>query len=212
MADTLPKSVGRILLASFKTIGTQTLEEGTSANTRDNNKKARTKIQRTGTILGLLSGDSDKDDPTREEFAQDPNADDDSGMSFDTKVLHNLDTTDGRADYRQSSVPINLRVQCLKKKFYFHFQDYIDLIIWKVQFLDRHHLLIKFGSVDGAVSRNTDSHPSFLAVYNMETTEIVAFYQFVKKMMASLPFSCQSQSPSPYFDQSLFRFDEKVWF
>ncbi|XP_060197461.1 light-mediated development protein DET1 isoform X7 [Lycium barbarum] len=84
-----------------------------------------------------------------------------------------------------------MRVQCLKKKFYFHFQDYIDLIIWKV-------------------SRNADSHPSFFAVYNMETTEIVAFYQFVKKMMASLPFSCQSQSPSPYFDQSLFRFDEKL--
>uniref|UniRef100_A0A453I7V3 Uncharacterized protein n=1 Tax=Aegilops tauschii subsp. strangulata TaxID=200361 RepID=A0A453I7V3_AEGTS len=30
-----------------------------------------------------------------------------------------------------------LRVQHLKKKFYFHFQDYVDLIIWKVQFLDR---------------------------------------------------------------------------
>lgn len=158
-----------------------------------------------------------------------------------------------------------MRVQCLKKKFYFHFQDYIDLIIWKVQFLDRHHLLIKFGSVDGGVSRNADSHPSFFAVYNMETTDILAFYQnsadelyflfelfsdhfhvssrsslhmnfmsshsnnihaleqlrctknkatsfpqFVKKMMASLPFSCQSQSPSPYFDQSLFRFDEKL--
>ncbi|BAS72289.1 Os01g0392800, partial [Oryza sativa Japonica Group] len=25
-----------------------------------------------------------------------------------------------------------LRVQHLKKKFYFHFQDYVDLIIWKV--------------------------------------------------------------------------------
>ncbi|KHN35102.1 Light-mediated development protein DET1 [Glycine soja] len=34
--------------------------------------------------------------------------------------------------------------------------------------------------------------------------------QFVKKMLASLPFSCQSQSPSPYFDQSLFRFDDKL--
>ncbi|KAF6156810.1 hypothetical protein GIB67_033279 [Kingdonia uniflora] len=134
-----------------------------------------------------------------------------------------------------------------------------------VQFLDRHHLLIKLGSVDGGVQRNTDLHRAFLAIYNMETTEIVAFYensadelyqlfekfsdhfhttlrnasymnfisshsnnihaleqlrviknkassfpQFVKKMMASLPFSCQSQSPSPYFDQSLFRFDEKV--
>jgi len=139
------------------------------------------------------------------------------------------------------------------------------LIIWKVQFLDRHHLLIKFGSVEGVVSRNADQHPAFFAVYNMETTEIVAFYQnsaedlyhlfeqycdhfhstsrnslymnfisshsnnihaleqlrsiknkatsssqFVKKMLGSLPFSCQSQSPSPYFDQSLFRFDEKL--
>ncbi|KAL5747027.1 hypothetical protein ACOSP7_024021 [Xanthoceras sorbifolium] len=158
-----------------------------------------------------------------------------------------------------------VRIQCLKKKFYFHFQDYVDLIIWKVQFLDRHHLLIKFGSVDGGVLRNADHHPAFFAVYNMETTEVVAFYQnsadelyflferfcnhfhatsrnsmymnfisshsnniyaleqlrsiknkagnfsqFVKKIMASLPFSCQSQSPSPYFDQSLFRYDEKL--
>ncbi|KVH31636.1 De-etiolated protein 1, Det1 [Cynara cardunculus var. scolymus] len=158
-----------------------------------------------------------------------------------------------------------MRIQSLKKKFYFHFQDYVDLIIWKVQFLDRHHLLIKFGSVDGAVSRNADNHPAFFAVYNMESTEIIAFYQmssdelywlfeqfsdhfhvpsksppymnfisshsnnihaleqlrssknkatsfslFVKKVLASLPFNCQSQSPSPYFDQSLYRFDEKL--
>ncbi|KAK0607886.1 hypothetical protein LWI29_022011 [Acer saccharum] len=158
-----------------------------------------------------------------------------------------------------------VRIQCLKKKFYFHFQDYVNLIIWKVQFLDRHHLLIKFGSVDGGVSRNADQHPAFFAVYNMETTEVVAYYQnsadelyflfeqfcdhfhatsrnsmymnfisshsnniyaleqlrsiknkagsfsqFVKKILASLPFSCQSQSPSPYFDQSLFRYDEKL--
>nr|GME08749.1 light-mediated development protein DET1 isoform X1 [Ipomoea batatas] len=158
-----------------------------------------------------------------------------------------------------------MRMQSLKKKFYLHFQDYVDLIIWKVQFLDRHHLLIKFGSVDGGMSRNADNHPAFFAVYNMETTEIVAFYQnsadelyslfeffcdhfhassrsslhmnfisthsnnihaleqlrctknkassssqFVKKVLATLPFSCQSQSPSPYFDQSLFRYDEKL--
>ncbi|KAJ7955534.1 Light-mediated development protein DET1 [Quillaja saponaria] len=158
-----------------------------------------------------------------------------------------------------------LRVQCLKKRFYFRFQDYVDLIIWKVQFLDRHHLLIKFGSVDGGVSRNADHHTAFFAVYNMETTEIVSFHQnsadelyllfeqfsdhfyatsrnalymnfisshsnnihaleqllcikdkansssqFVKKMLGSLPFTCQSQSPSPYFDQSLFRFDDKL--
>lgn len=27
------------------------------------------------------------------------------------------------------------RVQSLKKKFYFHFQDYVDLIIWKVNYV-----------------------------------------------------------------------------
>ncbi|XP_072968246.1 light-mediated development protein DET1 isoform X8 [Typha angustifolia] len=182
------------------------------------------------------------------------------------------------------------RVQHLKKKFYFHFQDYIDLIILKVQFLDRHHLLLKFGSVDGGVSRVSDQNLAFFAVYNMETTEIISFYQnsseelyslfeyyydhfhansrsslhenfisshsnnihaldqlwniktkassfsqgkllvmpsdtasaiysmtsegklneFVKKMMTSLPYTCQSQSPSPYFDLSLFRYDEKL--
>lgn len=157
------------------------------------------------------------------------------------------------------------KFQTLKKKFYCLFQDYVDLIIWKVQFLDRHHLLIKFGSVEGGVSRNADHHPAFFVVYNMETTEVVAFYQnsseelyllfeqfcdhfhatsrnswylnfnsshsnsihaleqlrairskassfplFVKKMLASLPFSCQSHNSSPYFDQSLFRFDEKL--
>ncbi|XP_020685394.1 light-mediated development protein DET1 isoform X2 [Dendrobium catenatum] len=154
-----------------------------------------------------------------------------------------------------------LRIQHLKKKFYFHFQDYIDLIMWKVQFLDRHHLLIKFGSVDGVVSRTTEQHPSFFAVYNIEKAEIISFFQnsteelyylyeqfcdhftassrsslhanfisshsnniyafdqlcviknrasnflqFVKKMVSSLPYTCQSQSPSPYFDLSLFRY------
>ncbi|KAL6615286.1 hypothetical protein ACP70R_037556 [Stipagrostis hirtigluma subsp. patula] len=33
---------------------------------------------------------------------------------------------------------------------------------------------------------------------------------FVKKMVASLPYTCQSQSPSPYIDLSLFRYDEKL--
>lgn len=34
--------------------------------------------------------------------------------------------------------------------------------------------------------------------------------QFVKKMLGSLPINCQLLSPSPYFDQSLYRFDEKL--
>ncbi|KAH7663192.1 De-etiolated protein 1 Det1 protein [Dioscorea alata] len=170
-----------------------------------------------------------------------------------------------RITWNDETDPI-LRVHHLKK-FYFHFQDYINLVMWKAQFLDRHHLLIKFGSVDGGVSRTNDHHhhPSFFAVYNMESTEIIGFYQnsaeelyclfeqfydhfqatsrnslhlrfisspcnnvhaldqllgmktkacnsgqFVKKMLGTLPYTCQSQSPSPYFDLSLFRYDDKL--
>eukprot|EP00252_Welwitschia_mirabilis_P007578 TRINITY_DN19092_c0_g1_i1.p1 TRINITY_DN19092_c0_g1~~TRINITY_DN19092_c0_g1_i1.p1 ORF type:complete len:529 (+),score=73.40 TRINITY_DN19092_c0_g1_i1:251-1837(+) len=155
------------------------------------------------------------------------------------------------------------------KRFYYNFQQYVDLIMWKVQFLDRHHILVKYGSVDGVLSRTPESQISFLAVYNMETTQMLAFYknssdellslfeqycdhfrissqyplymqfistcsnnihareqlrkqkaacsknesgtsQVAKKTLACLPLNCQSQSPSPYFDQYLFHFDEKL--
>ncbi|KAL6884517.1 hypothetical protein ACP4OV_010453 [Aristida adscensionis] len=159
-----------------------------------------------------------------------------------------------------------LRVQHLKKKFYFHFQDYVDLIIWKLILFARG----AYNMIVEQVSRSTDQNLAFFAVYNMETTDIVSLYQnsseelyslfehfydhfhanpqkswhgnfisshsndvhaldqlraiqnkansssqllvtakFVKKMMASLPYTCQSQSPSPYFDLSLFRYDDK---
>ncbi|XP_057817653.1 light-mediated development protein DET1 isoform X1 [Cryptomeria japonica] len=173
-----------------------------------------------------------------------------------------------RSLWNEDTVPMQ-RVQHMKR-FYYHFQHYVDLVMWKVQFLDRHHLLIKFGSVDGGVSRSSDYQTAFFAVYNMETTEVVAFYQnsseellclfeqycdqfrvpspyplymrfissysnnvcareqlrkqkdaciknkassysqLVRKTLTSLPFNSQSQSPSPYFDQSLFHFDEKL--
>lgn len=165
-----------------------------------------------------------------------------------------------------------VRAQRLKRFYYYHFQNYVDLVMWKVQFLDRYHLLIKFGSVDGVVSYNLDAthQTAFFVVYNIETTEILCFYQnsseefsqlfeqyhdffrvapcyplymgfissysnndsareqlrkqkaaysnnksnsysqVVRRTLASLPCNCQSHSPSTYFDQSLFHFDEKL--
>ncbi|BBN18247.1 de-etiolated-1 [Marchantia polymorpha subsp. ruderalis] len=152
-------------------------------------------------------------------------------------------------------------------RFYYHFQEYVDLVMGKVQFLDRYHLLIKFGSVEGVVNRNAEpSHTTFLALYNLETTEMLGFFQnsseellsafenfydhfrvaprfpfymnfistssnnvhvreqlrkqrvagssntknVVKRTLAWLPFNSQCQSPSVYFDQSLFHYDEKL--
>jgi len=51
------------------------------------------------------------------------------------------------------------------------------MVVDQVQFLDRHHLFVKFGSVDGGVSRSTDQNLAFFAVYNMETTDIVSLHQ-----------------------------------
>ncbi|KAH0688945.1 hypothetical protein KY289_016303 [Solanum tuberosum] len=45
------------------------------------------------TIDSDLEGSgSDEYNPSMDQFAQDPNEDDDSGMSFDSIALHNLDT------------------------------------------------------------------------------------------------------------------------
>ncbi|EFJ22916.1 hypothetical protein SELMODRAFT_104399 [Selaginella moellendorffii] len=162
------------------------------------------------------------------------------------------------------------------KRFYYHFQHYTELVMWKVQFLDRYHLLIKFGSADGVISRSCDvsQQLAFFVVYNFETTEILEFQQnsslellqlfenfadhfrsaqrypvymnyvtsfsnnvfvreqsreqkvacintkasnkansfapIARRTLASLPVNSQSQSPSVYFDHSLFHFDEKL--
>ncbi|KAF3653004.1 hypothetical protein FXO37_17215 [Capsicum annuum] len=147
-ADTLPKSVRRILPASFTTTGTQTTDEECSSKTKKGfplRKKKNEKINiekivvdsikellveqlskgkamnpeppeprprisftlreetrppRIGTKLGLSDGDSDEYDrdynSSMDQFAQDPNVDDDSGMNFDSEALHNLDMFDGR--------------------------------------------------------------------------------------------------------------------
>eukprot|EP00250_Pteridium_aquilinum_P035207 c8874_g1_i1 orf=232-1986(+) len=170
----------------------------------------------------------------------------------------------------QDSDP-GVKAQCLKR-FYYHFQHYVDLVIWKVQFLDRYHLLIKFGSVDGVVLQNSDAanQTAFFVIYNFESTKILGFFpnsseellslfeqyfdhfrvvpsyplymrfissysnnksareqfrkqkdacnntkpssftQVIRRTLASLPCNAQSHSPSAYFDQSLFHFDEKL--
>ena len=39
---------------------------------------------------------------------------------------------------------------------------------------------------------------------------LICFMQVIKRTLASLPYNSQSQSPSAYFDQYLFHYDEKV--
>jgi len=58
---------------------------------REETRSPRTRIR-----LELSDGDSDEYEreynSAMDQFAQDPNVDDDSAMEFDSEALHNLDT------------------------------------------------------------------------------------------------------------------------
>eukprot|EP00742_Colponemidia_sp_Colp-10_P011800 GILJ01013174.1.p1 GENE.GILJ01013174.1~~GILJ01013174.1.p1 ORF type:complete len:610 (-),score=71.11 GILJ01013174.1:86-1915(-) len=156
------------------------------------------------------------------------------------------------------------------RRFFFLFDQYASLVMWKMQFLDFRHLLIKFGSLEGLLNRQSDSSQNcFLAVYNFHTTEIVALYhngsqellqayellfdmflvrpffppvcmdssffnnihtresmrrqkatfvtskncsfsQVVRRALSHLPFSPYPCTRSPYLDDSMFSYDEKI--
>ncbi|KAK9845772.1 hypothetical protein WJX81_002105 [Elliptochloris bilobata] len=53
------------------------------------------------------------------------------------------------------------------RRFYYYFEKYAGLAVWKVQFLDRDHLLFSVGPGDAALLRSSDvsSQAYFLAVY-----------------------------------------------
>jgi len=154
-------------------------------------------------------------------------------------------------------------------QFFFSYNQYNSLVMWKMQFLDTTHLLIKFGSIEGVNTRTPSDVASlnaFFVVYNMVTTDIVGVYpntslefaekfqqfceyfracrtmtdcsstcsnncyvretlerqrlavvnakhgghsQATRRILSVLPFSPQLWNESPYFDQSLFSYDEK---
>ncbi|KAF9349322.1 acid phosphatase det1, partial [Mortierella sp. AD094] len=156
-----------------------------------------------------------------------------------------------------------------------HDDQFANLAMWRMQFLDESTLLIKFGKLDCVVGRQADStyQTAFFIFYDIITTEILAVYdnaseeflrlyeawadqfcatayttagkhkrhysstcsnniyakdhlkktqygmrharnggtaQAVKRSLCVLPYSPQSLSDSPYLDQALFSYDEKV--
>ncbi|GBG74929.1 hypothetical protein CBR_g19443 [Chara braunii] len=120
-----------------------------------------------------------------------------------------------RSLYDDNGSQVVSRAQRIKR-FHFNFQQFIDLVMWKVQFLDRCHLLIKFGSADGVVGRNADgvvlrntdgSHQNaFLAVYDVERTEIVAFYQNSSEELLRLYERFNDHFKVPSKEKTVMRF------
>ncbi|KAL3136500.1 hypothetical protein ABBQ38_005752 [Trebouxia sp. C0009 RCD-2024] len=60
------------------------------------------------------------------------------------------------------------------KQFHYVFENYVNLLIWKAQFLDRHHLLIALRTQDPDMARNMDvtPHPVFYVVYDTASSTI----------------------------------------
>ncbi|XP_015911482.1 DET1 homolog [Parasteatoda tepidariorum] len=72
--------------------------------------------------------------------------------------------------------------------FYHNFQHFLLLRMWKMQLLDKNHLLIKYASEDVTTLRLMDpnSQPSFFVVYNMITTEVLAVYENTSDQLLSI--------------------------
>mmetsp|Transcript_13120 Transcript_13120/g.47857 ORF Transcript_13120/g.47857 Transcript_13120/m.47857 type:complete len:583 (+) Transcript_13120:176-1924(+) len=154
--------------------------------------------------------------------------------------------------------------------FYYNFSLHENLFFWRLQLLDRDHLLIKMGTADSTLLHSDSSqHVAFLVVYCISTTEIVDIFSnsderllklyekhstywllspggpswmryvstfsskylqdqvnrarrgggrgeqrpqaiAIRRVLSMLPASAQSYTPSPYFDASLFSYDEKA--
>lgn len=142
--------------------------------------------------------------------------------------------------------------------FHANFEQYLSLVMERVQLLDEHRLLIRFCSPGDAIRRllHSSEEPSkpFFMVFDSSTTEVLDFldcseqsmeslYRFYaayagncssrrhendfihsfwhnsscearrhasKSLLQFLPFTPQAWSQSPYFDQNLFDYDEKV--
>lgn len=62
------------------------------------------------------------------------------------------------------------------RRFYQYFDHFLGMRMWKMQLLDKRHLLIKYASEEVVTLRVQDpnSQPSFFMVYDMETTEVLA--------------------------------------
>ncbi|KAI8808507.1 De-etiolated protein 1 Det1-domain-containing protein [Cladochytrium replicatum] len=171
--------------------------------------------------------------------------------------------------FRKSSCSGNSRQM---QRYFETFQQFASLVMWRMQFLDEHHFLIKFGYLENVLGWNVEpsiSQSAFFVIYSLLRGQVIAVYEnnseelleayeswdifrgapyptdsthfvsmpsnnefarhanrknmhavrkarnggavsAVKRVLSALPFNPQSYIDSPYFDLSLYSFDEKI--
>ncbi|TPX44184.1 hypothetical protein SeLEV6574_g04662 [Synchytrium endobioticum] len=157
------------------------------------------------------------------------------------------------------------------RHFYLTYPYFAALVMWRVQFIDQHHLMIKMGNLEQVVGKNvepTTTTSSFFVIYSLVTTQVIGIFdnasgsllnaleswdslrgvpysdpiqfvssianndyaretvwkhmyavkkarnggaaQAIKRILSQLPMNPQSFVETPYFDQGLFSYDEKL--
>ncbi|XP_055937757.1 DET1 homolog [Argiope bruennichi] len=73
-------------------------------------------------------------------------------------------------------------------EYYQNFEHFCQLRMWKMQLIDKSHLLIKYASEDVITLRLPDpnAQPSFFVVYNMVTTEVLAVYENTSEKLLNI--------------------------
>ncbi|KAI1316166.1 acid phosphatase det1 [Mortierella claussenii] len=197
---------------------------------------------------------------------------------FSDAIFHQVPSSSG-SNIGMTSRPSHISHSYVSQIAYnsqsLYHDEFANLTMWRMQFLDESTLLIKFGKLECVVGRPPDStyQTAFFVFYDIPSTEILAVYdnaseelmklyeswadqfcatayttagknkrhysstcanniyakdhlkktqyglrharnggtaQAIKRSLCVLPYSPQSLSDSPYLDQALFSYDEKV--
>lgn len=74
------------------------------------------------------------------------------------------------------------------RKFYYYFDNFNSLRMWKMQLIDENHLLIKYASEDVVTLKSTDvnTQPQFFAIYDMIASRIISVYENTSRELLKL--------------------------
>ncbi|KAL2914408.1 acid phosphatase det1 [Polyrhizophydium stewartii] len=65
-------------------------------------------------------------------------------------------------------------------RFHLVYPHISSLVMWRMQFLDRRHILIKLGSIDnvtGTTPEPSTGYTSFFAIYSLDTTQVLGVFE-----------------------------------
>ncbi|KAJ3120598.1 acid phosphatase det1 [Nowakowskiella sp. JEL0407] len=66
------------------------------------------------------------------------------------------------------------------QNFYTTYGHFLSLTMWRMQFLDEHHIIVKFGHLDNVIGRNPEpsaAQASFFVIYSLFHNQVIGVYE-----------------------------------